>query len=141
MSDTLKNLAKAFIGESQARNRYTMYASIARKEGYEKIGEVFQLTADNEFEHAEWLFRMINGLKAKEKGNLDEIAIDSAVPTILGKTADNLKSAIAGEHHENSVMYPEFAAVADCLDERAVHSLGAGRQHAEGARLLADQPV
>lgn len=113
MSKTIENLAKAFIGESQARNRYTMYSSITKKEGYEKIGEVFQITADNEFEHAEWLFKMINQLKAKEGGNLDEIKVDAAAPTILGKTIDNLKSAIAGEHYENSSMYPEFAAVAD----------------------------
>lgn len=114
MSKTIENLAKAFIGESQARNRYTMYASVARKEGYEKIGEVFQITADNEFEHAEWLFKMINGLKSKERSkNLDEIKVDAAAPTILGDTTENLKSAIAGENYENTTMYPEFAAVAD----------------------------
>ncbi|MCK4896414.1 MAG: rubrerythrin family protein, partial [Candidatus Heimdallarchaeota archaeon] len=61
MSETIKNLAKAFIGESQARNRYTMYSKIAKKEGYEQIAAIFQETADNEKEHAEVFFKHLQG--------------------------------------------------------------------------------
>lgn len=63
MEKTLNNLVKAFIGESQARNRYSFYAKTAKKEGYEQISEIFELTADNEREHAKWLFKMIQELK------------------------------------------------------------------------------
>jgi rubrerythrin len=113
MKKTIENLAKAFIGESQARNRYTFYSKIARKEGFEQIAEIFLLTADNEKEHASWLFKLINELKKKSKENLDEITVEAAAPTILGTTAENLKAAIAGENYEHTKMYPEFADVAD----------------------------
>ena len=65
MNETIKNLVKAFIGESQARNRYTFYAKIAKKEGLEKISQIFLLTAENEKEHAKSLFDLIQGLKKK----------------------------------------------------------------------------
>lgn len=114
--ETIKNLAKAFVGESQARNRYTFYAKIAKKEGYEQIAEIFEITAENEREHAKWLLRLINQLKdkAKEKGEgFNEINIDATVPTTLSNTIENLKSAISGEHYEYSKMYPEFAEIAE----------------------------
>ena len=111
MEQTLENLAKAFVGESQARNRYTFYASIARKEGYEQIAEIFQLTADNEKEHAKRLFETIQLLN--KKSNVGEIPIGAGVPTVLGATEDNLKAAIAGENYEHTKMYPEFADVAE----------------------------
>ncbi len=110
---TIENLTKAFIGESQARNRYTMYAKIAKKEGFEQIAEIFLVSADNEREHAKWLFRMINELKKKSEENLDEIKVDAGAPTTLGSTLENLKSAIAGENFEYSSMYPEFAKIAE----------------------------
>ena len=110
--ETLKNLAKAFVGESLARNRYTFYAKIAKKEGFEKISEIFLLTADNEVEHAKWLLRMINQIKKDDKEASDEIKVDADVPTTLGSTAENLKSAIAGETYECTHMYPEFADTA-----------------------------
>jgi rubrerythrin len=113
MNRTIKNLAKAFIGESQARNRYTFYAKAARKEGFEQIAEIFLITADNEREHATWLFRLINELKEKSGEKLDEIKVDASVPTILGTTAQNLEAAIAGENYEHTKMYPEFARVAE----------------------------
>ncbi len=112
MSKTLNNLAAAFVGESQARNRYTFYAKIAKKEGYEKIAEVFEKTAENEREHAKWLMRMINQLQEKE-GSKQTIKVEAAVPTTLGSTVENLKAAIEGEHYEHSNMYPSFADVAD----------------------------
>jgi len=108
MKKTLENLTKAFIGESQARNRYTFYASIARKEGYEQIAEIFQITADNEKEHAKRLFEHIQGLK-----DGDEMTVEAAAPLVLGTTIDNLKSAIAGEQYEYTQMYPEFADTAE----------------------------
>lgn len=113
MKNTIQNLAKAFVGESQARNRYTFYAKIAKKEGFEQIAEIFLLTAENEREHAKWLFRLISELKSKSDENLDEIKIEASVPTTLGDTAKNLKAAIAGENFEQTKMYPEFADIAE----------------------------
>lgn len=107
MSKTIENLAKAFIGESQARNRYTFYAKVAQKEGYEQLSEVFLLTADNEREHAKWLLRLINQLGGSD------IKVEAEVPNTLGTTVENLKAAIEGENHEQSEMYPEFAATAE----------------------------
>ena len=66
MKKTIENLTKAFIGESQARNRYTFYSKIAKKEGFEQIAEIFLITAENEKEHASWLFKLINELKRKK---------------------------------------------------------------------------
>lgn len=105
---TFENLIKAYIGESQARNRYTFYASVARKEGYEQISEVFEITAMNETEHAETLFKLAQGLK----GDLKEITVEAPAPLVLGNVADNLRAAIAGEHYESNELYPEFARVA-----------------------------
>ncbi|MBN2202824.1 MAG: rubrerythrin family protein [Candidatus Aenigmarchaeota archaeon] len=113
MNETIKNLTKAFIGECQARNRYTFYSSIAKKEGYEQIAEIFLITADNEKEHASWLFKLINQLKTKSGEKLDEITVEASAPTTRGTTIENLKSAIAGENHEHTKMYPEFAEIAE----------------------------
>jgi len=113
MKNTIENLTKAFIGESQARNRYTIHSKIAKNEGFEQISEIFLVTADNEREHAKWLFRLINKLKKKSNENLDEINVESTAPTTLGNTADNLKAAITGENYEYTQMYPEFADVAE----------------------------
>jgi len=113
MEKTLINLAKAFAGESMARNRYTMYAKIARKEGYEQIAEVFLMSADNEREHASWLFRLINQLQTKSGKAGEKITIEAEVPTVYGTTEENLKAAIAGENYEHTQMYPEFARTAD----------------------------
>jgi len=113
MERTLENLAKAFIGESQARNRYTFYAKAARKEGYHQIGELFELTAANEKEHAKMLMKTIGGLKSGHGADWSEIAVDAVASTILGSTAENLTAAIAGEHYETESMYPDFADAAD----------------------------
>jgi len=99
---TLENLVKAFIGESQARNRYTFYASIARKEEYEQVAEIFLITAENEKEQAETLFKLISELK-----------VEAVAPLVLGSAAENLRAAIAGENYERTKMYPEFAKVAE----------------------------
>ncbi len=109
---TVENLAKAFVGESQARNRYTFYAKVAKKEGYEQIAEIFLITAENEREHASWLFKLINELK-REKEKFEEIKVEASVSTNFGSTAENLRAAIAGENYEHTKMYPEFAEVAE----------------------------
>lgn len=109
MTETIKNLSRAFIGESQARNRYTFYARLAQKEGYEQIAEVFTLTAEQEKTHAKRLFEHIQELK----GGVGEIPIESAVPAVYSTTIENLQAAIAGENHEHTKMYPDFAIVAE----------------------------
>ncbi|MBN2421915.1 rubrerythrin family protein [Candidatus Woesearchaeota archaeon] len=113
MEKTIENLTKAFIGESQARNRYSMYAKIAQKEGFEQISELFLLTAENEREHAKWLFRLINDLKKKSDKDLKEIEVEASAPTTLGDTKANLQAAIDGENYEHTKMYPKFADVAE----------------------------
>lgn len=112
MDKTIENLTKAFIGESQARNRYTFYSKIALDEGFEQISEIFLITADNEREHAKWLYRLINDLKQKGREGLSEISVEAGAPITLGDTAENLKAAIAGENYEYTRMYPEFADIA-----------------------------
>ena len=113
MKKTIENLAKAFIGESQARNRYTFYSKVAKKEGYEQIAEIFLITAENEREHASWLFKLINELKQKSGEDFSEIKVETVAPTVFGTTAENLKEAIAGENYEYTQMYPEFADIAE----------------------------
>ena len=105
---TLENLVKAYIGESQARNRYSFYAKVAKKEGYEQIAEIFLITAEQEKVHAKRLFEHIQKIK---KGN-SEIKVEASAPTVYKKTVDNLKAAIEGENYEHTLMYPEFAATA-----------------------------
>ena len=100
-SRTEKNLLTAFAGESQARNKYTYYASKAKKEGYEQIAAIFLETADNEKEHAELWFKYLH---------------DGQVPT----TAQNLKDAAEGENYEWTDMYKEFAEVAEAEGFKAI---------------------
>lgn len=102
---TEQNLLKAFAGESQARNRYTLFASAAKKEGFEQIAAIFVETADNEKEHAEVFFNYLEG------GPLEITATFPAGKT--GTTAENLAAAAAGEKEEWSQLYPDFAAVAN----------------------------
>jgi len=109
MGKTIENLTKAFIGESQARNRYTFYSKIAKKEGFEQIAEIFLLSAENEKEHASWLFKLINELK----DNSEAVRVEAEAPTVLGNTSNNLRAAIAGENYEHTTMYPEFAKAAE----------------------------
>lgn len=109
---TIENLSKAYVGECQARNRYTFYAKVALKEGFNQISDVFIETAEQEREHAKQLFVLIK--KLREKHNItQEILIDAEVPVIFGNTKDHLESAISGENHEYETMYPEFADVAE----------------------------
>jgi rubrerythrin len=91
MSKTIENLKTAFAGESQARNKYTFFARVARNEGYHYIAKIFEETATNEEQHAKDEFKLING---------------------IGDTVTNLKGAIEGESYEVASMYPEFARIA-----------------------------
>jgi rubrerythrin len=103
-SQTERNLLTAFAGESQARNRYTYAAERAREEGYEQIGAIFEETANQEKEHAKRLFKFLQGGEAQ---------VQAGFPAgVIGSTLENLRAAAAGEHYENTQMYPEFAQVA-----------------------------
>ena len=113
MKQTFLNLATAYVYESQARNRYSFYASTARKEGFEQIASIFQETADQEKEHASQLFKLVLEL-GQEEENAGDLKLDGVdVPKVRGTTEENLAAAIAGETHEYTQMYPEFAEVAD----------------------------
>ena len=102
---TEQNLLKSFAGESQARNRYTYFASVAKDEGYRQIEAIFQETADQEKEHAKRFFKFLEG------GDLE---ITASYPAgVIGTTAENLKAAADGEHCEAEELYPEFAKVAE----------------------------
>ena len=104
-TNTERNLLTAFAGESQARNRYTYFASQAKKEGYEQIAAIFQETADQEKEHAKRLFKFLEG---------GEVEISAAFPAgVIGSTRENLKDAASGENYEHTTMYPEFARTAE----------------------------
>ena len=104
-TQTEANILKAFAGESQARNRYTYFASAAKKEGFVQIANVFIETANQEKEHAKRLFKLLEG---------GELEITAAFPAgIIGTTAENLKGSAGGENHEYTEMYPEFAEIAD----------------------------
>jgi rubrerythrin len=108
---TLENLMKAFAGESQARNRYTYFASVANKEGYKQIEAIFIETADNEKEHAKKFYKLIlEGMKGELPAAIE---ITAMYPVAYGTTLDNLKAAAEGENEEWTLLYPEFAKVAD----------------------------
>ena len=103
-SRTEKNLLAAFAGESQARNRYTYFASAARNEGYEQVSAIFLETADNEKEHAKIFFQHLQG---------GDVEITAMYPAgVIGKTADNLLAAAEGEKLEWGTLYPGFARIA-----------------------------
>src|SRR5512138_3638299 len=101
---TEQNLLKAFAGESQARNRYTYFASAAKKEGHEQISAIFLDTAENEKEHAKRFFKYLQG---------GMVEITAKYPAgIIGTTKENLKAAADGEHEEWGILYPEAAKTA-----------------------------
>src|SRR5512139_2733222 len=102
---TEQNLLKAFAGESQARNRYWYFSSAAKKEGYEQIAGLFLETAENEKEHAKVFFKYLEG---------GPVEFTATYPAgVIGSTAENLLAAAEGEKEEWSVLYPDFATVAE----------------------------
>lgn len=106
-SKTLSNIMHAFAGESQARNRYTFYASVAKKEGFVQVQNIFLETADQEKEHAKRLMKLAN---ADCQGEL--VYVDGNFPVLIGNTAQNLKASAQGENEEYTDMYPSFAKTA-----------------------------
>jgi rubrerythrin len=101
---TEKNILTAFAGESQARNRYSYFAAVAKKEGFVQVSAVFEETANQEKEHAKRLFKLLEG---------GEVEVTASFPAgTIGGTLENLKASAGGENHEHVSMYPEFAAVA-----------------------------
>ncbi len=103
-TETEKNLLKSFAGESQARTRYTYFASIAKKEGYVQIADIFEETANQEKEHAKRFFKFLEG---------GELAITATFPAgKMGTTVENLLAAAMGENEEHQDLYPEFSNVA-----------------------------
>lgn len=104
-TQTEKNLLASFAGESQARNRYSYFASVAKKEGYEQISAIFQETADNEKEHAKRFFKFLEG---------GCVEITATYPAgVIGSTLDNLKAAAEGENEEHTILYPQAAETAE----------------------------
>ncbi len=104
-TQTEKNILTAFAGESQARNRYTYFASKAKKEGFVQISEIFTETANQEKEHAKVLFKLLEG---------GEVEISGTFPAgTIGSTVENLRASAAGENEEWSDMYPSFAEIAE----------------------------
>lgn len=102
---TEQNLLKSFAGESQARSRYTFFASVAKKEGFEQIAGVFMETAEQEKEHAKKFFKYLEG---------GMVEITASYPAgVIGNTEENLRAAAAGENEEWSELYPEFARIAE----------------------------
>jgi rubrerythrin len=107
MNETIKNLLKAFAGESQARNKYTYFASAAKNEGYEQISAIFLETAENEKEHAKIFFKHLDSMKGLP------VEITASYPAgKIGTTKENLLAAANGEKEEWGVLYPEFEKVA-----------------------------
>jgi len=133
-SKTEKNLLTAFAGESQARNRYTYFASKAKKEGFEQVSSIFEETANQEKEHAKRLFKFLKG---------GEVEITGSFPAgVISDTVSNLKEAAGGENHEWTEMYPNFSkaareegfeAIADVFEAIAV----AEKQHEKRYLALA----
>ena len=102
---TEKNLLATFAGESQARMRYTYFAKVAKKEGYNQLEAVFLETADNEKEHAKRFFKFLEG---------GMVEIQATYPAgVIGTTAENLAASAAGENEEHTKLYPEEAEIAD----------------------------
>lgn len=108
MNETMQNLARSFAGESQARTRYTVYAQVARKEGYEWIARIFEETAANEAVHAEEFLEQLEKLG----GCAPNIDINAGYPFQLGNTLENLQFAAEGELHEHDDAYPAFSEIA-----------------------------
>ena len=140
-SQTEKNLAMAFMGESMARTKYTYFASKAKKEGYEQIAAIFLETADNELEHAKRFLKMI-----KEHGSDSEsVSFPASIPSFsIKSTLDNLRNAAKGENEEETTAYPHMAAVAEKegFPEIALHFRRVAdveREHEIRFTLLADQ--
>ena len=135
-SKTEQLLINAFAGESQARNRYTLFSKTAKKEGYEQIAEIFSITADNEYEHALLFYKHI-GLNPNAH-------VDSFYPFEFGSTEENLLSAIKGEEEECSVLYPNAQRIAleegfDAIASTFKNVIDAEKHHAQRFKQLYEE--
>ena len=133
-TQTEKNILTAFAGESQARNRYTYFASKAKKDGYVQMSHIFEETANQEKEHAKRLFKFLEGGEAEITGSFPA--------GVIGTTLENLQEAAAGENYEHMIMYPDFAktAMEEGFEEIAKAFLAiavAEKQHEKRYRALA----
>lgn len=108
---TIENLLKSFAGECQARGRYTIFQKRAEKDGFHQIANIFKETADNEIIHSEIFYKHI--VKHIDAGKIQNIQIYAEYPAIYGDTLQNLKAAALGENEEATILYPEFAKIAD----------------------------
>ena len=136
MKETAKKLFTAFVGESQARNRYTIFSKIAKKEGFVLISEIFLETADQEKVHGSWFYTMLQGLKKEESFDEMKVLPDADFPTTHGSTVENLKSSIAGENMEWQTLYPDIAETAEKegypdIANRVHGIMSAEKHHAE----------
>lgn len=113
MKETAKKLFTAYVGESQARNRYTFFSKVAKKEGYGLISTIFLETANQEKEHGSWFYKMLQVVKKEEYFDEMKVLPEADFPTTHGTTVENLKSAIAGENMEWQTLYPDIAETAD----------------------------
>ena len=113
MKETARKLFTAFVGESQARNRYTLFSKVAKKEGYALVAQIFLETADQEREHGGWFYKMLQGLKKEESFDEMKVLPEADFPTTHGTTTENLKSAVAGENMEWKTLYPDIAETAE----------------------------
>lgn len=111
MKETPKKLFAAYVGESQARNRYTFFSSIAKKEGYVLISRIFLETADQERIHGLNYYKMVQQFKKEE--NFDDFNVNEMYPTTYGNTIENLRSAVNGETMEFTELYPDLADTAE----------------------------
>lgn len=133
-SETLQCLVNAFAGESQAKNRYTFFAKIAKQEGYEQISQIFLDTATNEFEHAKLFYKHIP--------NSEHLTVTGAYPFFFGDTYENLKSAASGEREEWEILYKNSAQIAkqdgfDDISRLFNNILEIEKRHAHRFELLA----
>ncbi|MFX1390173.1 MAG: rubrerythrin [Promethearchaeota archaeon] len=113
MKETPKKLYTAYVGESQARNRYNYFAKQAKKEDFVLISKIFDETSDQEKEHGSWFYKMLQNFKKEEKFDEMKVLPDAEFPTTLGNTIENLKSAIAGENMEWQTLYPDIVETAE----------------------------
>jgi rubrerythrin len=134
MKETAKKLFASYVGESQARNRYTFFSKIAKKEGYALVSEIFLETANQEKEHSSWFYKMLQHFKKEEP--FDDFEVQASYPTTYGNTIENLQSAVNGENMEWQHLYPDLADTAEKegypdIAKRVHAIMNAEKHHAE----------
>lgn len=136
MKETAKKLYAAYVGESQARNRYNYFSKVAKKEGYVLVSKIFDETSDQEKEHGSWFYKMLQQFKEEESFDEMKVLPEAEFPTTLGTTIENLKSAIAGEDMEWQTLYPDIVKTAEkegysAIAKRVSAIIKAEKHHSE----------